>query len=116
MNNNAYVIAGILFLISLPILLIWGIVSVAQELRRGYSARRQGKAHTWNRSALLSGVGAILFVLLSLASGLVYAGMSYKVLPRNLYWLVVTLGVLAVLAGVLYVSQLLPMGGATQEL
>jgi cytochrome c biogenesis protein CcdA len=112
-NNNAYVIAGILFIISLPVLLVWGVASIVQELRRRRRARRQGDLYTLDRTVLLAGVGAILFVLFSVVSASVYASILYHVFSPDLYWLAITFGVLAALAGVLYVWQFLPKNKST---
>lgn len=106
-TNSIYVVAIILFIISLPIILVGGIVSVVQEVRRVREARIRGERLGYIQPKLLAGILVSLFALTISAAGAIYAGISYKQFSTSLYWIVITLVVLAAIFGFLYLLQVL---------
>ncbi len=106
-TNSIYIVAIILFIISLPIILVGGIVNIVQEIRRVREARIRGEHLSYMQPRLLAGILVSLFVLTISAAGGIYAGISYKQFSTSLYWIVITLLVLAAIFGVLYLVQIL---------
>ena len=112
---SVYVVAIILFIISLPILLVGGIVSIVQEAKRVREARLQGEQLSYLQPKLLAGIAVILFVLTVTASGALYVSITYKLLSASLNWAVVALLVLAGIFGLLYLMQVISGNNRAQK-
>ncbi len=104
-TSSIYTIAIALFIISLPIILISSIVGIVQESRRIYRARSRGEQLSYAQPKLLAELAVLLFILLLVAAGGVYAGITYQVIPPNLLWVSIVLVVIAALCGVFSVIQ-----------
>ena len=104
-TSSIYTIAIALFIISLPIILISSIVGIVQEMRRIRRARSQGEHLSYAQPKLLAEIAVLLFVLLLVAAGTVYASISYQMLPPSLVWVSFALVALAGLCGFFSIIQ-----------
>ena len=104
-TSSIYTIAIALFIISLPIIFISSIVGIVQEIRRIRGARSRGEQLNYAQPKLLAELAVLLFILLLVAAGLVYAGIAYHVVSPNLLWVSIVLVVIAALCGIFSVVQ-----------
>ena len=104
-SSSIYTIAIALFIISLPIILISSIVGIVQETRRIRKARSQGEGLNYAQPKLLAEIAVLLFVLLLVAAGAVYVGISYQIVSSSLVWVSFTLVAFAGLCGGFSVIQ-----------
>jgi len=104
-TGSIYTIAIMLFIISLPIILISSIVGIVQETRRIRMARLHGERLSYAQPKLLAEIAVLVFLLLLLAAGAVYAGITYQIVPPNLMWVSIVLVAIAGLCGFFSVIQ-----------
>ena len=104
-TSSIYTIAIVLFIISLPIILISSIVGIVQETRRIREARTCGERQSYAQPKLLAEVAVLLFILVLVAAGAIYAGVIYQVVSPNLLWVAIALVVVAALCGIFSVIQ-----------
>ena len=104
-TSSIYTIAIALFIISLPIIFISSIVGIVQEIRRIRVARGRGEQLGYAQPKLLAELAVLLFILLLVAAGAVYAGIAYHVVSPNLLWVSIVLVVIAALCGIFSVVQ-----------
>ena len=114
-TGSIYTIAIALFIISLPIILISSIVGIVQETRRIRAARSQGEQLGYAQPKLLAEIGVLLFILLLVAAGVVYAGIIYQVVPPNLLWVSIVLVVIAGVCGFYSVIQRINGNNSVQK-
>jgi heme/copper-type cytochrome/quinol oxidase subunit 1 len=103
--GSIYTIAIMLFIIGLPIILISSIVGIVQETRRIHLARVRGEHMSYAQPKLLAELAVLLFILLLVAAGAVYAGITYRLVSPNLLWVSIVLVVIAGLCGFFSVIQ-----------
>ena len=103
--SSIYTIAIMLFIISLPIILISSIVGIVQETRRIREARVRGERQSYAQPKVLAEIAVLLFILVLIAAGAVYAGIIYRVVSPNLLWVSIALVVVAALCGIFSVIQ-----------
>ena len=104
-TSSIYTIAIALFIVSLPIIFISSIVGIVQETRRIHVARSRGEQLNYAQPKLLAELAVLLFILLLVAAGTVYAGIAYHDVSANLLWVSIVLVVIAALCGVFSVIQ-----------
>ena len=104
-TSSIYTIAIALFIVSLPIIFISSIVGIVQETRRIHKARIRGEQLSYAQPKLLAELAVLLFILLLIAAGAVYAGSAYHVVSANLLWVSIVLVVVAALCGIFSVIQ-----------
>ena len=114
-TSSIYTIAIVLFIISLPIILISSIVGIVQETRRIRSARARGESLSYAQPKLLAEIGVLWFILLLVAAGVVYAGIYYQALSSSLLWVSIVLVVLACVCGLFSVIQRINGISSTQN-
>ncbi len=114
-TSSIYTIAIVLFIISVPIILISSIVGIVQETRRIHEARVRGEQLSYAQPKVLAEIGVLLFLLVLIAAGAIYAGVSYQVVSPNLLWIAVVLVVLAALCGIYSVIQRVNGNSKAQE-
>ncbi len=114
-TGSIYTIAIALFIISLPIILISSIVGIVQETRRVRVARSQGEQLGYAQPKLLAEIAVLLFILLLVAAGAVYAGITYQVVPPNLLWVAIVLVVIAGICGFYSVIQRINGNNSVQK-
>ncbi|GAC1424314.1 MAG: hypothetical protein PVS3B3_10910 [Ktedonobacteraceae bacterium] len=104
-TSSIYTIAIALFIISLPIILISSIVGIVQETRRIRVARSHGEWLSYAQPKLLAEIAVLVFILLLVAAGAVYAAITYHIVSPNLLWVSIVLVVIAGLCGFFSVIQ-----------
>jgi len=104
-TGSIYTIAIALFIVSLPIILISSIVGIVQETRRIRAVRSRGEQLSYAQPKLLAELAVLLFILLIIAAGAVYAGITYQVVSPNLLWVSIILVVIAALCGFFSIIQ-----------
>ncbi len=114
-TGSIYAIAIILFIISLPIILVSSIVGIVQEIRRIRTARSLGEHLNYTQPKLLAEVAVLVFVLMMLAAGAVYAAIAYQVVPSNLTWVSIMLVVIAGIAGLFSLIQRVNSSNSAQK-
>ncbi|GAC1357361.1 MAG: hypothetical protein NVSMB38_39660 [Ktedonobacteraceae bacterium] len=114
-TGSIYTIAIVLFIISLPIILTSSIVGIVQEIRRVRAARSHGEHLSYAQPKLLAEVAVLLFILLIVAAGTVYAGIVYEVISPNLLWVSIVLVVVAGLCGFYSLIQRLNSSNKVQK-
>ncbi len=114
-TGSIYSIAIALFIISLPIILISSIVGIVQETRRIRIARSSGEQIGYAQPKLLAEIAVLLFILLLVAAGAVYAGITYQVIPSNLLWVSIVLVVIAGVCGFYSVIQRINGNNSVQK-
>ncbi len=114
-TGSIYTIAIALFIISLPIIFISSIVGIVQETRRIRVARSQGEQLSYTQPKLLAEIAVLMFILLLVAAGAVYAGITYQVLSPSLLWVSIVLVVIAGLCGFFSVTQRINGNSSTQK-
>ena len=113
-TSSIYTTAIILFIIGVPIILISSIVGIVQETRRIRKARSQGEQLSYAQPKLLAEIAVLLFILLLIAAGTVYAGIAYQVLSPSLLWVSIVLVVLSAVCGFFSMVQRLNRNSRTQ--
>ncbi len=114
-TGSIYTIAIALFIVSLPIILISSIVGIVQETRRVNKARTGGERLSYAQPKLLAEVGVLLFVLLLVIAGAIYAGIVYQVLSSGLLWVSIVLVVIAALCGLFSLIQRVNSGSSAPQ-
>ena len=115
-TSSIYTIAIALFIVSLPIILISSIVGIVQEAKRIHGERSRGEQLSYAQPKLLAELAVLLFILLLVAAGGIYAGITYQVVSSNLLWVSIVLVVLAALCGVFSVVQRVNGNASTQKI
>ncbi len=113
--GSIYTLAIILFLISIPIILIGSIVGIVREIRRVRVARVQGDKLSYAQPALLADIATLLFILILVAAGAIYGSIYYKLLSTNLLWLSIVLVILAAACGLFAFVQRVNPGNNIQN-
>ncbi len=114
-TSSIYTIAIVLFIVSLPIILISSIVGIVQEVRRIHGARLRGEQLGYVQPKVLAELAILLFILLLVAAGLVYAGITYQVVSPNLLWVSIVLVVVAALCGFFSIIQRINGNSSAQK-
>lgn len=114
-SGSVYTIAIILFIISIPIILVSSVIGIVQEIRRVRAARSLGEKLSYAQPKLLAEVAVLLCILLIVAAGAVYASISYQALSPNLMWVSLVLVVIAGLCGLFSLIQRVNGSNSTQK-
>ncbi len=109
-TGSIYTIAIILFIISIPIILVGSIVGIIKEIRRVHVARSQGDKLGYAQPKLLAEVATLLFILILVAAGAVYVSIYYKLLSANLLWVSIVLVIVAAACGLFSFVQRMNAG------
>jgi O-antigen/teichoic acid export membrane protein len=99
-TGSIYTLAIILFLVSIPFILIGSIVGIVREARRVRVARSQGDKLSYAQPRLLADVATLLFILILIAAGAIYGSIYYKLLSANVLWVSIVLVILAAVCGI----------------
>lgn len=113
--SSFYTIAIVLCIIGLPIIIIGSIVGIVQEVRRVRAARSGGERLSYAQPKLLAESATLLFVLIIIAAGAVYAGIIYEGISPNLMWVSLVLVVLAGLCGFFSLIQRIHGSNSAQK-
>lgn len=106
--SSTYVIAAILVIISLPIILVGGIIGIYREFQYIRQARASGERITfYTQPKLLASAASALFALTIILSGVLFVCINYRLLSQSLEWVVIGLVALAGVFGILYLTQVL---------
>ncbi len=114
-TGSVYTIAIILFIISIPVILIGSIIGIIQEIRRVRMARSQGDKLGYAQPKLLADVATLLFILVLAAAGAVYGSIYYKLLSANLLWISIVLVIVAAACGLFSFVQRINVGSNRQN-
>ncbi len=114
-TGSIYTIAIVLFLISIPVILIGSIVGIVREARRIRAARSQGDKLSYAQPRLLADVATLLFILILIAAGAIYGSIYYKLLSANLLWVSIALVILAAACGLFAFVQRVNPGNNAQN-
>lgn len=114
-TGSIYTIAIVLFIISIPIILIGSIVGIVREIRRVRIARTQGENLSYAQPRLLADVATLLFILILAAAGVVYGSIYYGLLSANLLWVSIVLVIVAAACGLFAFVQRVNPGNNVQQ-
>jgi len=113
-TGSIYTIAIILFIISIPVILIGSIVGIIRESKRVRVARSHGDRLSYAQPKLLADIATLLFILILVAAGAVYGSIYYKLLSTNLLWVSIVLVILAAACGLFSLVQRMSIGNTVR--